>query len=86
MQRTGRTYSPVFARRLLLLAALVLLPSVLPADLAAQKITDAMNRHLLTVQSDGRILSPQNITLGHFKSDGRILDARNRLLGRISKE
>ena len=83
MQRTGSTSSPVLARPLLLLAALVLLQSAAPA---AQKIPDAMNRHVLTVQPDGRILSPQNVTLGHFKSDGRIIDARNRTLGRISKD
>jgi hypothetical protein len=86
MQRTSSTSSPVLKRPLLLLLALVLSQAAFPADLAAQKITDAMNRHMMTVQSDGRLLSPQNVTLGHFKPDGRIIDARNRLLGRISKE
>ncbi|MCB2206236.1 DUF3659 domain-containing protein [bacterium] len=69
-----------------ILQLFVLCLLAVPAQLPAQKITDAMNRHVLTVQSDGRILSPQNVTLGHFKPDGRIVDARNRLLGRISKE
>jgi len=68
------------------LAACVFLLVLIPHNLTAQKITDAMNRHVLTIQPDGRILSPRNVTLGHFKSDGRIIDARNRLLGRISSE
>ena len=86
MQRTGTTRRIALTHPPLFLAACVFLLVLIPHSLTAQKITDAMNRHVLTIQPDGRILSPRNVTLGHFKSDGRIIDARNRLIGRISDE
>ncbi len=52
----------------------------------AQRVTNSMNVHVVSILPDGRILSPMNVPLGRFTTDGNIVDAQNRTRHGIDRD
>ncbi|MCZ7660656.1 MAG: hypothetical protein M5U07_23810 [Xanthobacteraceae bacterium] len=57
-----------------------------PLFVSAQRVTDAKNVHIVSIHSDGRILSPMNVLLGRFTETDRLITGRNETLLRIDRE